>query len=186
MHGDRLAFSLARPHRMYWASNHIIPAISFFNLPFPLFCFTQGPVLAQPGVGYFHTRRPLNAHAKTPTPKAYADNTLIARPSEAYIVCIDMFTTPVATLACRSKHTSLYKPTKKKGGMRMHAPGGKRPARFGLSLRVAAVPASDWAQTSSSQSLHDRAVREGKRIPHYRCLCRPRRSCGIHSADGGL
>lgn len=111
-----MAFSLARPHRMYCASNHIIPAISFFNLPFPLFCFTQGPVLAQPGVGYFHTRRPLNAHAKTHTPKAYADNTLIARPSEAYIVCIDMFTTPVATLACRSKHTSLYKPTKKKKG----------------------------------------------------------------------
>ena len=49
----------------------------------------------------FHTRRPLTAHANTHTPKAYAANTPIARPSEAYIVRIDRFTTPVATLAYR-------------------------------------------------------------------------------------
>jgi hypothetical protein len=47
-----------------------------------------------------HTRRPRIAHADAHTPNAYAPNTHIARLSEAYIVRIDRFTTPVATFAC--------------------------------------------------------------------------------------
>lgn len=68
-------------------------------------------------VGYnFHTRRPRNAHANTHTPKAYADKTPIARPSEANIVRIDMFTTPVATLACRSKTYVIITNDDERGG----------------------------------------------------------------------
>ena len=69
--------------------------------------FRQVPLASVAKILYnFHTRRPLNAHANTHTPKAYAANTPIARPSEANIVRIDRFTAPVITLACHSKHTS--------------------------------------------------------------------------------
>jgi hypothetical protein len=67
-----------------------------------LCAYPRRPVLpARPRSFYnFHTRRPRIAHANAHTPNAYTPNTHIARPSEAYIVGIDRFTTPVATFAC--------------------------------------------------------------------------------------
>jgi hypothetical protein len=64
--------------------------------------YPRRPILAaRPRSFYnFHTRRPRIAHANAHTPSAYTPNTHIARRSEAYIVRIDRFTTPVATFAC--------------------------------------------------------------------------------------
>lgn len=78
--------------------------IQFTVYYFACILHAAGPTRAQklPNCSYsLHTRRPLTAHANTHTPKVYAANTPIARPSEVYIVRIDRFTAPVATLACR-------------------------------------------------------------------------------------
>lgn len=83
----------------------------FFNSPFSTLLHVARPPYPDPRCYNFHTRRLLNTHANTHTPNAYAANTAIARPSEAYIVRIDKFTAPVATLACRGKQIHTFSTT---------------------------------------------------------------------------
>ena len=80
--------------------NYHNPGMGCLKFARPGSLTVQYAIIATCSLYNLHTLRPRIAHANTLTPNAYATNTHIARVSDAYIVHIDRFTTPVATFAC--------------------------------------------------------------------------------------